>query len=130
MLALVVGIGGWRQADLVTVAGTATADGHPLQEAALMFTGDSGRLVLRTDHDGRFRLPLVRPGQYAVSAPGRVAPQPVAAPTPPAKGRAKTKGARRSDQPGPAPITTSSGDPSLLWIEIPRCSRSDLMITL
>ena len=57
-------------ADLVTVAGQATTDGRPLEEATLTFTGESGQITLRTDRDGGFRLPLVRPGLYAVSAPG------------------------------------------------------------
>jgi hypothetical protein len=129
MLALAVGIGGWRQADLVTVAGTATVDGQPLGEATLTFTGESGQLVLRTDHEGRFRLPLVRPGQYAVSAPGRVVARPVAQPERAAKGRGK-KGARRPEPRGPASNPAGVGDPPLSWVEIPKCSRSDLIIQL
>jgi hypothetical protein len=77
ILALIIGAAGWRQADLVIMSGTVTADGRPLEEATLTFTGDSGKIALRTDHDGNFRLPFVRPGLYAVAAPGRVsAPKP------------------------------------------------------
>jgi hypothetical protein len=71
-IALTVAVSGWRQADPVTLAGKATADGHPLEEASLTFPGESGKITVRTDHNGGFRLPLVRPGLYAVSAPGRV----------------------------------------------------------
>lgn len=130
VLALVVGIGGWGQADLVSVAGTATADGRPLEEATLTFTGESGRIDLRTDHDGRFRLRFVRPGQYAVSAPGRVITRPVVQPEPAARGRGKKTDRRRSEQHGPAPNLTGVADPTLFWIEIPRCSQSDLIIKL
>jgi hypothetical protein len=130
ILALVVGIGGWGQADLVSVAGSATADCHPLEEATLTFTGESGRIDLRTDQDGRFRLPFVRPGQYAVSAPGRVVTRPVAQPQPAAKGRGKKKDTRQSERRGPAPNLTGVADPGLLWIEIPKCSQSDLVLKL
>jgi hypothetical protein len=72
-IALLIGVAGWRQADLVTVAGTVmTADGRPLEEATLTFTGASGNIVLRTDYHGNFHMPLVRPGVYAVAAPGRI----------------------------------------------------------
>jgi hypothetical protein len=129
ILALAIGIGGWGQADLVTVAGTATADGHPLEEAALTFTGVSGQIALRTDHDGHFRLPLVRPGQYAVSAPGRVVTRTIEKPEPADKGRGK-KEARRSDQRSGPPPSPGAGEPLLLWIEVPTCSQSDLLIKL
>jgi hypothetical protein len=130
ILALVVGIGGQGQADLVSVAGTAMADGRPLEESALRFTGESGRIDLRTDHDGRFRLPFVRPGSYAVSAPGRVIARPVAQPQPAAKGHGTKKDTRHSERRYPAPNPTGVGDPPLLWIELPKCPQSDLIIKL
>jgi hypothetical protein len=130
ILALVVGIGGWGQADLVSVAGTATADGQPLEEDALTFIGESGRIDLRMDHDGRFRLPFVRPGPYAVSAPGRVVTRLVAQPQPAVKERGKKKDMRQSEQRGQAPNLTGVAEPALLWIEIPKCPRSDLVIKL
>ncbi len=130
ILALVVGIGGWGQADLVSVAGMATADGKPLEESTLTFIGESGRIDLRTDHGGRFRLPFVRPGQYAVSAPSRVVTRPVAQAQPAAKGRGKKKDMRQSGQRGQTPNLTGGADPALLWIEIPKCSQSDLVLKL
>ncbi len=69
ILVLVVGIGGWGQADLVSVAGTASADGRPLEEATLTFTGESGRIDLVTDYDGRFHLPFVRPASMPCRYP-------------------------------------------------------------
>lgn len=130
MLALVVGIGGWGQADLVSVAGMATADGKPMEESTLTFTGESGRIDVRTDPDGRFRLPFVRPGQYAVFAPGRVVIQPVAQPQPAAKGRGTKKEMRQFERRSQAPNPTGVADPALRWIEIPKCPQSDLGIKL
>lgn len=129
MLALVVGLGGWVQADLVSVAGMATADGKPLEESMLTFIGESGRIVLRTDHDGRFQLPFVHPGQYALFAPSLMATRSAAKPEPVAKGRGK-KNMRQSEQRGQAPNLTGAAGPALLWIEIPNCSQSDLVVTL
>ncbi len=121
-LALAIAVIGWRQADLVTLTGIATADGRPLQDAELVFTGPSGRLDLHTDHDGRFRLALVRPGRYALSNPGRVAeppPQPAKkAGRPSAKSRSKAAGF----MPPPAD--------AVHWIEIPACSENDRSIEL
>ncbi len=70
----------------------------------------------------------MRPGKYAVSAPGRVVTRPVAQPQPSAKGRGKKKDARQSEQRGQAPNLTGVADPALLWIEILKCSQSDLVI--
>ncbi len=70
LIALLVCVAGWWQAGQVNVEGTATVEGRPLGEATLLFTGDSGRIVLRTNHDGHFRLSHVLPGLYAVSALG------------------------------------------------------------
>jgi hypothetical protein len=126
LFAAFIGVVGWRQADLVTVAGRVTADGRPLEETTVTFTGDSGQIVLRTDRDGNFRLPFVRPGFYAVSTPGRVVPGPITKPERVGRVQGKKKGARRSEQrsAGPSP----SGDKSLLWIEVPNCSEYDKII--
>lgn len=126
-LALVVGIGGWGQADLVTLAGTATAGGRPLQDAELKFTGESGRFVLRTDGEGRFRLPLLRPGEYAVSAPGSVVTGPIQTPGPADRGRRKAQYKGQSGR-GRMPAPAAPAEP-VMWIELPSCPREDLAIT-
>lgn len=119
ILALAIGTVGWRQADLVTVAGMATAGGRPLEEASLTFTGGSGKIVLRTDHDGNFRLPLVRPGLYAVSGPARESASMFRS------GHADERLARKTTQRPrrqPAPQTNPSPANSPLWVEISNCS--------
>ncbi len=122
LLALAIAAVGWRQAELVTLTGIATADGRPLSDAELIFTGPSGKLDLHTDHDGRFRLALVRPGRYALSTPGRTAdaqPQPARkAGRPSAKSRSKAAGF----MPPPAD--------AVRWIEIPACSEDNRTIEL
>lgn len=126
-IALLIAIAGWRQADLVNVAGRVMADGRPLEESPLTFTRVSGRIELRTDRDGRFRLRLVRPGPYAISAPGRVA-SPVPNPEPRGHGVAKRPaGTSRKEPARPRPAT---GSPDLHWFEIPTCSRNDELIEL
>jgi hypothetical protein len=42
-----------------------------LAEAEIVFTGDSGRIILRTDPEGHFRLPLVQPGVYTAALTAR-----------------------------------------------------------
>jgi hypothetical protein len=126
-MALVVGAAGWRQADLVTVAGRVTANGRPLDEATLTFTGESGRIVVRTSHDGRFRLPLVRPGLYAISAPGRVA---VPEPRPEKEGRGVAQRPEKTSRKQPGGLHPVPRGPDLHWIEIPMCSRYDELIEL
>jgi hypothetical protein len=124
ILALVVVAVGSRQADLVSLAGTAMADDRPLDQAILRFTGDSGIIDVRTDHDGLFRLPLVRPGFYAVSVPGRVvSPKP----EPADRGPGKKKGARRSEQKSPSP-SQSGGSELIVWVELSKCSESRKII--
>jgi hypothetical protein len=126
-IALLIGFAGWRQADLVTVAGTVTLGGRASEEATLTFTGDSGKIDVRTDHDGNFRLPLVRPGLYAVTAPGKVS-----APIPSLqKGeRSLLKGTTQRSQQRPVPLRQTSGGDVPRWIEIPKCSEYDKLIEL
>jgi hypothetical protein len=124
-LTLLIGVGGWQQADLVTIDGTVKAAGRPLVEATVIFTGASGKFVLRTDHDGNFRLPFIRPGLYAVSAPGRVgAPMPK---TKQSDRRPEKKDAQRSGQRSESP-SQPGGDDALLWTEIPGCSEHGKII--
>jgi hypothetical protein len=124
-LALTIGVAGWLQADLVTLEGKVMVGGQPLEEATLSFTGESGKIFLRTEHDGHFRLPAVRPGLYAVSVPGRVRTStPTSDKT--ARGLARTT-ARRSRQRPVSPRPTT-GDEALRWIEIPVCSQYDKLI--
>jgi hypothetical protein len=127
VMALLIVVAGWQQADLVTVAGTATLDGRALEDAALTFTGESGRIDLRTDHDGHFRLRLVRPGHYAVAAPGRVS---VPTPSPEVVSRKPAKSATQRSKPQPARAPQTSGVEALMWIEIPACSEYDKLIKL
>ena len=126
LLAMAIGAAGWRQADLVTVAGTVTADGRPLEEATLEFTGDSGKIVLRTDHDGNFRLPLVRPGLYSVYAPGRVAVVPIPR-NEPINRRPRKKEAQRSRHQFSPYYQPVDREP-LIWLEISKCSEHDKII--
>jgi hypothetical protein len=126
-IALLIAIAGWRQADLVNVAGRVMADGRPLEESPLTFTGESGRIELRTDRDGHFRLRLVRPGPYAISTPGRIiAPEP--SPERRSSGVARRPAGRSRKEPArPRPATSG---PDFHWIEIPTCSRYDELIEL
>lgn len=126
-MVFLVGAVGWRQADLVTVAGTATADGRPLEEATLTFTGESGQIVLRTNRDGHFQLRLVRPGLYAVATPRRVS-API--PSPKKKGRGPATRSMRTSRQQPSPPPPTKGGETLLWIEIPTCSRYDQVIEI
>jgi hypothetical protein len=126
-ITLLVVAGGRRQADLVTVAGRVMADGRPLDEATLTVTGESGRLVLRTDHEGHFRLGPVRPGLYAVSAPQRRG-----TPTPGSGEVGRTpmkRSSQRSRQQPSSPRPTAVGQ-ALQWIEISHCSDYDKLIAL
>jgi uncharacterized membrane protein YphA (DoxX/SURF4 family) len=124
-ISVFIGVLGWHQADLVTVAGTVTVDGRPLHEAILIFTGDSGRIILRTDQDGKFRLPLVRPGLYAVSAPARVsATLPMRDQPGP---RPKLKTARRSRLDTTRPYHSGGVEP-IFWLEISKCPEHDKQI--
>lgn len=127
ILALIIGIAGWMQADLVTVAGRVTVDGHPLAEATLTFTGASGVMTLRTDHDGHFRLPLVRPGLYAVAAPGRVS---ILGASSEKAGRSPVKRPTRHSRKQPTSPRPTIGSESLRWIEIPECSQYDKLVEL
>ena len=102
LIPLLVGIAGWRQAGLVTAAATATLEGRPLEQATLTFTGESGMIVLRTDYDGNFRLPLVRPGLYSVSAPASGGTAPIQKTEPVDRWPAKKKMQRSVQQSGPA----------------------------
>jgi hypothetical protein len=125
--ALIVAVEGWQQADLVTVAGKVTADGHPLESATLTFIGESGKILLLTEQSGRFRLPHVRPGLYAMSVPERM----ITPPTSSEKARrnlAKNATQRSRKQPSPPRPAPSNG--SLLWIDIPRCSVYDKLVEL
>jgi hypothetical protein len=127
ILALIIGIAGWMQADLVTVAGTVTADGRPLKKVMLTFTGESGKIVLRTDHDGHFRLPPLRPGLYAVSAPGRA---PINKPkTEPPVRKPVRKDARRSKEDTPQ-FFQPDGGAAVLWVEVAACSEYNKAIEL
>lgn len=119
-LALLIALVGWRQADWVTVAGRATAGNRPLDRTSLAFTGESGKFVLRTDHDGNFRLPRVRPGLYAVTVPGRVAEMPRPGPNATGRGPGARQASRRPGQ-GPSSSTQPRGGEPL-WIEIAGCS--------
>jgi len=125
-IALVIGVVGWRQADLVTLAGTATAHGRPLHEATLTLIGHSGRIDVRTDQYGNFRLPLVRPGLYAVSAL-RLVSAPV-----PKKAELAVRGpGKKTTQQSrlqPSPSRPGGGEPPILWIGIPNCSEYDRLI--
>jgi hypothetical protein len=120
VLAVIVGAGGWRQADLVSLDGTAMADNRPLDQATLHFTGDSGSFDVRTDHDGHFRLPLVRPGHYAVSTPQRVGSS---KPRPGDHGPGKKKDSRPSVLKSVSP-SPPAGAESVVWVEISQCSES------
>ena len=124
-LALIVTVAGWRQADLVSIVGTVTAEGRPLVDAALTFTGGSGKIVLRTDHDGHFRLPLVRPGLYAVSAIESVS---TSTPTPEKAGRLPAKRTTQRLQQRPVPARPTTDGEALRWIEIPNCSEYSKLI--
>lgn len=119
ILALLVGAAAWQQAGLVTIAGTATRGSQPLKLTPLIFTGESGRIAVRTDADGHFRLPLVRPGPYTVAVPG---PRPVPRPAP-AQQRPATAAPRGRAAPAPSPTRTDTGA-SLVWIEVSGCSGS------
>ena len=129
MITLVVGIGGWGQADLVTVAGRATADGHPLQEITLTFTGNSGKILVCTDPEGRFRLSFVRPGQYSVFATGQVITQLIAERKSDAKVRGKGD-KRRPERLTKIPKPTDANKLPLLWIDIPKCSVYHVIIKI
>jgi hypothetical protein len=126
-VAILVVVAGWRQADLVTVAGTATLDGRALEDATLTFTGESGKIDLRTDHEGHFQLPVVRPGLYAVSAPGRLSVPPT---SPEVASRKAVKGTTQRSKQQPASATQTIGSEAVLWVEIPACSEYDKLIKL
>jgi hypothetical protein len=69
LIALLVGIAGIGGQSLVAAAGTATRNGHPLEDSRLIFAGNGGNLEVTTDHVGVFHLPPARPGRYTVTAP-------------------------------------------------------------
>jgi hypothetical protein len=140
-IALLIGVAGWRQADLVDLVGTVTEDGRPLEEAALLFTGESGKIVLRTDHSGNFRLALVRPGLYSVSVPRRAgapqrnlhslsAPGRVGAPLqkPERAGRTPAKKTAQRLRQHPARQVFAGPTEPLIWVEIPKCSEYNKLI--
>ncbi len=118
ILALLICIVGWQQADRFTVTGTVMADGGALKEARVGFTGPSGIITLRTDHDGNFRLTVVRPGLYAVSAPGRLS---TLIPSPKEVGRRPVKKTPQRLGHQPAVETDPSTRGSLLWFEVSKC---------
>lgn len=60
-------VAGVKQQSLVTVSGTAFLQGRPLGDASLTFRRYSLALNVRTDKNGCFRLPPIRPGRYSIS---------------------------------------------------------------
>ncbi len=125
-VAALIGVVGRRQADLVTVAGTATAGGRPLGEATLTLTGPSGRKVARTSQDGAFHLPFVRPGRYAVSLTGGDSISTVRSKEVGQSLRKKKKTTRRSRQQPPSPLLEIDG--LVTWIHLGECSEYDKII--
>jgi len=124
-LAIAISVTGWQQADSITLAGTATRDGSPLEQAILAFTGESGKATVHTESDGRFRVYLVGLGRYAVTLSG--VPE-VATPTGlPSAGRAgKKKSVGGTKQP-PALAAANTGR-TLSWIEVSGCSEGNRTI--
>jgi hypothetical protein len=70
LTAFLVGVVAIWSPPLVAVAGTATFEGRPLQEASLEFVRGPIKVTVYTDRDGFFRLPPIRPGLYNVSTSG------------------------------------------------------------
>jgi hypothetical protein len=67
LIALLVGLaGGWQQ-PVVSLDGTATLGGKPLQSTELQISGESISARVRTDDRGAFRFPGVPPGLYSVT---------------------------------------------------------------
>ncbi len=124
---LVVTAGGWSQSTTVSLAGKATRGDRPVQETTLTFTGDSGRIVVRTDHDGHFRLHSVHPGLYAVSTPERIN---TSTRTREKADRLPAKRTTQGLRQRPIPQRTTTDGQILRWIEIPKCSEYDKLIEL
>jgi hypothetical protein len=95
LIALLTGLAGVCYQPLVVVAGTATLNGRPLAETTLVFAGNSVAVPVRTDHDGFFQLPPVRPGQYTVSISGSDSGAPPQ-PQPPERDPVKKKGPEKT----------------------------------
>jgi hypothetical protein len=125
LVVLFTGFAGWQQAGLVTVTGTAMVGERPLEEATLIFHGEPDTLVLRTNKEGAFRLPLVRPGRYIVS---------IAEGLPPTKSEPsnsaaekKKKFPQRSRRPAAHTIPPVLPG-SHLWIEVSRNSEYNRLL--
>ncbi len=107
---LVAAVGFWRE-PLIAVAGTATFDGRPLQDASLVFVRNAIAVEVRTDREGFFRLPPVRPGLYTVSFSGSPPSQEPAPdsryPVPGSSKESRTKNLRRKP-PKPSSSATQS----------------------
>ncbi|MHC5542585.1 MFS transporter [Singulisphaera rosea] len=125
ILALMVAAVARQQADRMAVEGSAVAGRRPLGDTMLTWTGESGKFVVQTDHDGNFRLPYISPGLYAVSAPGRLAK----GPTPKPLGSNPKKGSKRSGQHPVPSMPTEEAEP-LRWIELKSCAKEREVIEL
>ncbi len=142
LLALLFAIGGiWYQA-LVVVKGTANLHGSPLVETPLVFTGDSVKVQVNTNHEGYFQSVPLRPGRYAVSLPKGVSssnPSPKPSnrnlESKSALGRSQQKAslvparkkARRSHE-GPGEPTSGAAESEVVLLEVDGCSANDLVI--
>jgi hypothetical protein len=123
---LMIGVIGSRQGDLVTLAGTATSNSRPIESSTLTFTGDSGRIDVRTDHNGKFRLRLVQPGLYAVSAAGIVVTQETPSMQP---ARTQTKrGHEQSRDSQSASVSRRQAGEHVVWMTIAGCSEYEITI--
>jgi hypothetical protein len=123
LLAIGIGVTGWRHVDLVTAAGTAALDGQPLKDRTLMFTGESGKFFVQTDGLGGFRLPFIRSGRYAVVLSG-VPRLPTSSPDPSRLAPEKTNRLRQLSSTPPG----TQSRPILSWIEIYKCSMDKICI--
>lgn len=127
VLAMVIAVMGWQQADVVTITGTATQGGRPSGEATLTFIGESGKRVVRTNHDGHFRLPSVRRGRYAVAlSSGNLVPN--SRRELPSRVPNRKNDARRSRPTHTHPQKPPGSDLPMAWIEISQCSEQDRTI--
>jgi hypothetical protein len=95
--AILVAVMGISQRPLIVISGTARQSGHPLEGTTLVFQGNSVKLDVRTDHDGSFRLPPIRPGQYTVTTMIR-ASSADPRPNPPEPNRARQTTPRRNQR--------------------------------
>ena len=118
----------------IAVSGVATFKGQPLEVGHLIFNSDSSSLVIETDHDGRFRLPPIRPGTYRVMIGGRPAlPTPTPDPGDPASWKdsssvkrqaIRTKVSRNSIQRPVEPVRPRGDAGILTWHAPPCCDSS------